>query len=159
MQRVQSDRADISIVSLLRYYVAVERTLHLNPVPDATLRAWEALSEIQEKGIAMLRPGVRCCDIAAEINELLHEQGLLKTKVAGFGYSKGITGSYYGREAGLELREYNETALQPNMVISMMLNNFIPALGGLRDLDCLAVTEDGSERLTNSPSGPEHCVV
>ena len=133
--------------------------MYVDPVPDTAMKVWQSLTEIQEHGISLLRPGTRCCDIAHEINALLHEKDLLKNKFTGFGYSKGILGTYYGREAGLEIREYNETALQPNMVLAMMVNNFVPGIGGFRDLDSVVITQDGPEQLTKAPRGPKHCIM
>ena len=45
-------------------------------------------------------PGARCCDIAAELNSLLLERGLLEFRTFGYGHSFGIISHYYGREVG-----------------------------------------------------------
>ena len=37
----------------------------------------------------------------------------------GYGHSFGVLSHYYGREAGLELREDIDTVVRPGMVISM----------------------------------------
>ena len=70
---------------------------------------------------------------------------------------------YYGREAGLELREDIETVLVPGMVVSMepmiTVPEGEPGAGGYREHDMLIVTENGAENLTGFPFGPEHNVV
>lgn len=70
---------------------------------------------------------------------------------------------YYGREAGLELREDIDTVLEPGMVISMepmlTIPQSMPGAGGYREHDILIITEDGAENITDFPYGPEHNIV
>ena len=70
---------------------------------------------------------------------------------------------YYGREAGLELREHVETVLEPNMVLSMEPHITIPqaepGAGGYREHDVLIVHDHGSENITKFPFGPEYNIV
>ena len=70
---------------------------------------------------------------------------------------------YYGREAGLELREDVETVLEPNMVVSMEPMIMIPegqaGAGGYREHDILVLNETGAEDITSFPFGPEHLLV
>jgi creatinase len=58
-------------------------------------------------------------DIAAELNEIYKQHDLLDYRTFGYGHSFGVLCHYYGREAGLELREDIETVLEPGMVVSM----------------------------------------
>ena len=70
---------------------------------------------------------------------------------------------YYGREAGLELREDIETILEPNMVVSMepmiMLPDGVPGAGGYREHDILVLTKDSAENITAFPYGPRYNIV
>ena len=70
---------------------------------------------------------------------------------------------YYGREAGLELREDIDTVLEPGMVVSMepMLTvpQGTPGAGGYREHDILVIGEQGAENITGFPYGPEHNIV
>ena len=56
----------------------------------------------------------------------------LKHRSFGYGHSFGALCHYYGREAGLELREDVETVLEPGMVLSMEVGTlyiiFLPTL-------------------------------
>ena len=74
-----------------------------------------------------------------------------------------VLGHYYGREAGLELREDCETILTKDMVVSMEPCFTIPqgmdGAGGYREHDILIVKENGSENITKFPFGPEHNVI
>lgn len=145
------------------YYTALERTLFLGHASDAHLRIWEANVAVHRRGIELLRPGVRCCDIAAELNEMYREQGLLGFRSFGYGHSFGVLSHYYGREAAVELREDVETVLRPGMVVSMepMLSipEGMPGAGGYREHDILVITEDGGDDITGFPFGPEHNIV
>ncbi|MDE0060405.1 MAG: aminopeptidase P family protein [Defluviicoccus sp.] len=145
------------------YYTALERTLFAEECSDEHLRLWKINVEVHEAGIGLIRPGARCCDIAAELNRIYARHGLLENRTFGYGHSFGVLCHYYGREAGLELREDVTTVLQPDMVVSMepmiMIPEGRPGAGGYREHDILVVTEDGAEDITRFPYGPEHNIV
>ena len=145
------------------YYTALERTLFFDYASERHLEIWEINIEVHRRGLEIVKPGVRCCDIAAELNEIFRKHDLLKYRTFGYGHSFGTLSHYYGREAGLELREDIETVLEPNMVISIepmvMLPEGLPGAGGYREHDILLVTEDGSENITKFPFGPEHNII
>ncbi|MGF1551791.1 MAG: aminopeptidase P family protein [Paracoccaceae bacterium] len=145
------------------YYTALERTLFLGEPDAASLRIWRANVETHELGLSMIRPGVKCSDICANLNAFLAGRDLLKYRSFGYGHSFGVLSHYYGREAGLELREDVDTVLAPGHVVSMEPMLTIPAdepgAGGYREHDILVVTEDGAENVTRFPYGPEHNVV
>ena len=145
------------------YYTALERTLFLGDVDAESLKLWEANVAAHEFGMSLLKPGARCCDIALQINDFLQERDLLDYRTFGYGHSFGVLSHYYGREAGLELREDIETVLQPGMVVSMepMLTvaEGKPGAGGYREHDILVITDDSHENITGFPYGPEHNVI
>ena len=145
------------------YYVALERTLFCQSATDEHLRLWEINCRVHDAGKALIVPGVRCCDIAGELNQIYREYDLLKYRSFGYGHSFGVLCHYYGREAGLELREDIETVLAPNMVVSMEPMITIPeslaGAGGYREHDILVVTEDGNRNITGFPYGPEHNII
>lgn len=145
------------------YYTALERTLFFGEPDAASLRLWEINVEVHEAGQKLIKPGVRCCDIAAELNEIYAKYNLLNYRTFGYGHSFGVLSHYYGREAGLELREDIETVLQPGMVVSMepmiMLPEGMPGAGGYREHDILVVTEDGAENITGFGYGPKHNII
>lgn len=84
--------------------------------------------------------------------------GVLAHRILGYGHSIGILCHHFGREAGLELREDIETVLSPGMAVSIepiiMIPEGMPGVGGYREHDILAVTENGSEDITGFPCGP-----
>ena len=145
------------------YYVALERTLFFDHADDASLRLWKINCEVHEAGMELIRPGTRCGDIATELNKIFDAHGLLPNRTFGYGHSFGVLSHYYGREAGLELREDIETVLEPGMVVSMepmiMIPEGTPGAGGYREHDIMVVTDKGAENITNFPYGPEHNTI
>ncbi len=145
------------------YYHALERTLFYDHCSDEHLRLWEINCTVHRRGLALIRPGARCMDIASELNEIYREHGLLEYRTFGYGHSFGTLCHYYGREAGLELREDIETVLEPGMVVSMEPMIMIPegeaGAGGYREHDILIITGDGAENVTRFPFGPDHNVI
>jgi creatinase len=145
------------------YYTALERTLHLGEPDRATLALWEANVATHELGLSLIRPGARCSEITAALNGFLAGRDLLRFRSFGYGHSFGVLSHYYGREAGLELREDVDTVLAPGMVVSMepMLTvpEGTPGAGGYREHDILVVGVDGAENVTRFPYGPAHNVV
>ena len=145
------------------YYTALERTLFCDHVDDVSLDIWEKNVAVHRRGLELIKPGARCKDIAIELNEMYREWDLLKYRSFGYGHSFGVLCHYYGREAGVELREDIDTELKPGMVVSMepmvMLPEGAPGAGGYREHDILIVKEDGAENITGFPFGPEHNII
>ncbi|WP_299880678.1 aminopeptidase P family protein [uncultured Cocleimonas sp.] len=145
------------------YYVALERTLFAESASDEHLRMWEVNCKVHDEGKKLIVPGARCCDIAYALNEIYAEHDLLQYRTFGYGHSFGVLCHYYGREAGLELREEVETVLEKDMVVSMepmiMLPEGMPGAGGYREHDILVLTDDGANNITGFPYGPEHNII
>jgi len=145
------------------YYTALERTLFCKELTDENIRLWEINCQVHDAGKELLKPGVVCGDIAKQLNEIYLEHDLLKYRTFGYGHSFGVLSHYFGREAGLELREDIETVLEPNMVISMepmiTIPDGKPGAGGYREHDILLITEEGNENFTGFPYGPENNVI
>jgi len=145
------------------YYTALERTLFLNDIDDASLKAWEANIKVHKKGLELIKPGVKCSEICHELNDLFAQLGYLQYRTFGYGHSFGVLSHFYGRESGLELREDVDTILEPNMVVSMepmiMIPEGKPGAGGYREHDILVINENGAENITKFPFGPEHNIV
>ncbi len=145
------------------YYVALERTLFAETVSDEHLRLWEVNCKVHDEGKRLIKPGARCCDIANTLNEIYAEHNLLQYRTFGYGHSFGVLCHYYGREAGLELREDVDTVLEPGMVVSMepmlMLPEGNPGAGGYREHDILVVNDQGATNITGFPYGPEQNII
>jgi len=145
------------------YYTALERTLFVGEVDDASMKAWEANVKVHRHGLKLIKPGVKCSKVTAELNNLFSELGYLHRRTFGYGHSFGLLSPYYGREGKLEFREDVETVLKPNMVVSMEPMIFIPegepGAGGYREHDILVLNKNGAENITKFPLGPEHNII
>ena len=160
----QGDILSLNVFPMISgYYTALERTLFVGEVDDASLKAWEANVKVHKRGIELIKPGVKCSEITAELNGLFSELGYLEYRTFGYGHSFGVLSHYYGREGKLELREDVETILAPNMVVSMepmiLIPEEKPGAGGYREHDILVINENSSEDISKFPFGPEHNVI
>jgi creatinase len=145
------------------YYTALERTLFCEYASEENLRLWEINCNVHRRGLALIKPGVKCSDIAEELNEIYREHDLLQYRSFGYGHSFGVLSHYYGREAGVELREDVDTVLEAGMVVSMEPMIMIPegqaGAGGYREHDILIINEDNVENITKFPFGPEYNIL
>lgn len=146
------------------YYTALERTLFLGEPDARSLELWNINVEVHKRGLELIKPGAVCKDIAAELNEIYISHGLLPNRTFGYGHSFGVLSHYYGREAGLELREDIETVLEPGMVVSMepmiTVADGEPGAGGYREHDILVIGEDDTvENITKFGFGPENNII
>ncbi len=145
------------------YYTALERTLFFDEPDQRSLELWNINVEVHRAGLELIKPGISCAEIANTLNEIYIGYGLLPNRTFGYGHSFGVLCHYYGREAGLELREDIDTVLEPGMVVSMepmiMVPEGEPGAGGYREHDILVIGPDGAENITRFPFGPEHNIV
>ena len=160
----KGDIISINCFSMISgYYQALERTMFLDSATERQLEVWDINCRVHRKGCELIRPGAVCKDIANELNEMYIEHDLLKYRTFGYGHSFGTLCHYYGREAGLELREDVDTVLEPGMVLSMEPMVTIPegqdGAGGYREHDMFIVNESGAENVTKFPLGPENNIV
>lgn len=145
------------------YYTALERTLFVGEPDEASLKIWEANVGAHELGLSLIKQGATCSGICSEINSYFEELNLLQYRTFGYGHSFGVLSHYYGREAGLELREDIDTELTDGMVVSMepmlTLPNGIAGAGGYREHDIVVLDNGEVENITGFPYGPEHNIV
>ena len=145
------------------YYTALERTLFIGEPDTASLTLWEANVGAHELGLSLIREGATCAGICAQINDYFAERDLLQYRSFGYGHSFGLLSHYYGREAGLELREDIDTELTTGMVVSMepmlTIPEGQPGAGGYREHDIVVLGEDGPENITGFGYGPAHLIV
>ena len=111
----------------------------------------------------LLQPGASCIEVTEKINQFFAERDLLQYRTFCYGHSFAVLSHYYGREAGLELREDIDTVLTPGMVISMepllTIGQGQAGAGGYCEHDILVITEAGNENITGYPYGPEFNVI
>ena len=145
------------------YYTALERTLWVGEPDSSSLKIWEANVKAHELGLSLIKEGISCSAICSEINKFFESQDLLQYRTFGYGHSFGVLSHYYGREAGLELREDIDTVLERSMVVSMepmlTIPQGKPGAGGYREHDIIILTEDGPDNITQTSFGPAHNII
>ena len=132
------------------YALGFDRPVRIGstPIEAETRLIIDAAREAQEAALGAVRPGVRACDVHLAAVAALEQHGLgrhlLHRSGRGVGASEG--------EAP-ELRDSDETPLEPGMVITVEPGCYIPTVGGARFGDTVLVTGDGYEPLTSLELG------
>ena len=134
------------------YMEAVERTLALGDISPAHQAYYDAIVESQRQAIAAVGPGVPCSEVDRAGREVLEAAGYTNV-VAGTGLARGIITEWEGRIDSSNLRDYNATPLEPNIVLTVEPWAVEPEMGAPRHCDVVRVTETGREVMTKARSG------
>jgi Xaa-Pro aminopeptidase len=139
------------------FYADMTRTVCLGE-PSKELQAmYNAVLQAHTASVAILRPGVRCCDVhRASVNvfeSLGHTTtgaGTLFTHAEGFVHS---VGHGLGKNVHEEPRVgmISEDVLQTGDVITIEPGLYYKHIGGVRLEDLFVITKDGYEQLTSLP--------
>ncbi|MFN0193048.1 MAG: ectoine hydrolase DoeA [Aestuariivirga sp.] len=131
-----------------RYHAPLSRTVYLGKPPQKFLDAEKAVLEATEAGLAKVRPGNTCEDVAIAFFDTLAKHGFSKDSRAG--YSIGLSYPPDWGERTMSLRRGDKTELKPNMTL-----HFMPALwledGGLELSETILITPQGAECLCKTP--------
>ncbi|WP_276302232.1 M24 family metallopeptidase [Halorussus lipolyticus] len=106
----------------------------------------ETVREAQQTAVEAVEPGVLAEDIDRKAREVIEEAGYGDEFVhrTGHGVGLDVHESPY-------IVEGNETELEPGMVFSVEPGIYLPGEFGVRIEDLVVVTDDGCERLNDSP--------
>jgi len=133
-----------------RYHCPQSRTLFLGRAPQKYLDAEKAVLEAVAAGMAQIKPGNLCQDVARAFNSTLNSLGFEKDSRCG--YSIGLSYPPDWGERTMSFRAGDQTVLRPGMTF-----HFMPALwlddGGLEITEPVLVTQTGGEYLCNTPRG------
>jgi Xaa-Pro aminopeptidase len=122
------------------------RTVHLGRPKADERRAYEAVLEAQEAGVAAVMPGVSCAEVDEAARSVLRRAGLAEA----FSHSTG-------HGLGLEIHEPprigagQTTGLLSGMVITIEPGVYLAGQFGIRIEDMVAVTQSGGQVLTPAP--------
>jgi Xaa-Pro aminopeptidase len=129
------------------YCMELERTFVFGSPTKEQACALEAVNEAFEAGKKSIGPGVPASDIDQLTRGMLKKRGYGERIFHGTGHAHGIMIGSAGREESGELRIYNKTLLQPNM-----LNSVEPAVfnqdAAYRHSDVMLITDTGASCLT-----------
>ncbi len=128
------------------YYAQLCRTLVIGPPSEVQSRAFEVYHEAAEAGEAVLRGGVRACDIARAENDVFRRHGLGAyttsdyTRVRGHGQGLFV-------DSKPHILEDVDVALPAGAVVVVHPNPYHPEAGYIVFGDTSIITRDGFERL------------
>lgn len=128
------------------YCSDMTRTFFTGEPSEEERKVYELVRQAQAAAEALVKPGVRLCDIDAAARDLITE--------AGYGpYFNHRLGHFIGledHEAG-DVSAVNENVVTPGMCFSIEPGIYLPGKFGVRIEDLVLVTEDGCEVLNHYP--------
>ena len=143
--------------SVNRYHAAMTRCAFVGDPPDMLLRGIEVNTDALKQAKAVVRPGVRACDV--------FEIARARIDGANIGYRQGRRVAYAlgtafppGWDEGHIISiNVNETrSLQQGMVFHLITTMRLPELGAIGCSDTVLVTEDGCVTLTSGVAQKVH---
>lgn len=114
--------------------------------PDGFERVHEAVLSALNAGIDAVEPGVRAGDVDAAARNALAEYGYADRFTHGTGHGVGLAA-----HERLSIAPDEATTLEPGMVFSVEPGVYFEDEYGVRLEDLVVVTDDGCERLNESP--------
>lgn len=118
------------------------RTVFYKSASEKAKEVFNIVLEANKRAIAMVKPGVRFCDIDNAAREYITEKGYGKYFTHRTGHSIGIETHDMG-----DVSSINTDILKPGMIFSVEPGIYLPGEFGVRIEDLVLVTEDGHELL------------
>lgn len=141
-----------------RYYADMTRTFVKGEPDDELEKMYDAVLEVQETALSMIRAGVNGRDVHDKVSDILHEKGYKTTKHDQRPGEPLTEGFFHGtgHGVGLEVHEAPRIStadeeLKAGDVVTVEPGLYEPGVGGVRIEDLVVVTEDGCRNLTNFP--------
>lgn len=137
------------VLTRVNGYAAESERTYFTAEPSAEVRkAFVAMMEARRIAFSMIRPGVRCGELDAAVNEYLRNEGYTgeDQRLHRTGHGLGL-----GNHEAPWIAEGSQDRLAENMVISIEPGIYLRGVGGIRHSDAVLVTKDGFERLTRFP--------
>lgn len=134
------------------YYAENERTIIIKDLKDKYMKAYEAMLEANSRTKDIMKPGISIAEVYNYVVEAFREAG----------FSDNLPGRI-GHGIGLGIHEYpsispfTDLKLKKGMVLTVEPGLVFPEWGSVRHSDTVAITENGIEVLTVSPS-PEKII-
>ena len=128
------------------YCSDMTRTFYYKTVSDRCRTIYETVRAANEAAEALIRPGVRLCDLDAAARDLIAARGYGPAFNHRLGHFIGLGEHEYGDvSAGFDW------AVEPGMIFSIEPGIYLPGDTGVRIEDLVLVTEDGAELLNKYP--------
>jgi Xaa-Pro aminopeptidase len=127
------------------YCADLTRTVALGYADDRLRETHAAIVAGMDAGIARLRPGIVACDAATAATEAIQARGMEAAHVLGHGVGLSV------HEWPWVSPEEDGVTLAAGMLSTAEPGIYDPAWGGVRVEECVLITEDGPEILSNAP--------
>lgn len=124
------------------YCSDMTRTVFYKEAPQKAKEVFNIVLEANKRAIAMVKPGVRFCDIDNAAREYITEKGYGKYFTHRTGHSIGIETHDMG-----DVSAINTDTLKEGMIFSVEPGIYLPGEFGVRIEDLVLVTKDGHEIL------------
>ena len=124
------------------YCSDMTRTFYCKSVDDEQAEIHDLVRTAVEKAEAVIKPGVRFCDIDAQARDLIDEAGYSEYWKIRLGHFIGQEDHEYG-----DVSPINKNVAEPGMIFSIEPGIYIEGKYGVRIEDLVLVTEDGHELL------------
>lgn len=124
------------------YCSDMTRTFYCKSVDEEQVTIHDLVRTAVEKAEAIIKPGVRFCDIDAQARDLIGEAGYGEYWKIRLGHFIGQEDHEYG-----DVSPINKNVAEPGMIFSIEPGIYIEGKYGVRIEDLVLVTEDGYELL------------
>ena len=124
------------------YCSDMTRTFYCKSVDEEQAAIHDLVRTAVEKAEAIIKPGVRFCDIDAQARDLIGEAGYGEYWKIRLGHFIGQEDHEYG-----DVSPINKNVAEPGMIFSIEPGIYIEGKYGVRIEDLVLVTEDGYELL------------
>ncbi|SDN50652.1 M24 family metallopeptidase [Acetanaerobacterium elongatum] len=124
------------------YCADMTRTYFYRSVPEKLREVYGLVQQANAAARAIIKPGVRFCDIDAAARNIIAEAGYGSFFTHRLGHSIGIEVHEYG-----DVSSVNENPVEEGMVFSIEPGIYLPDIGGVRIEDLVLVTANGCETL------------
>lgn len=124
------------------YCSDMTRTVFYKEAPEKAKEVFEIVLEANKRAIALVKPGVRFCDIDAAARDYITEKGYGKYFTHRTGHSIGLECHDMG-----DVSSVNTDCVQEGMIFSIEPGIYLPGEFGVRIEDLVLVTKDGHENL------------
>ncbi len=132
-----------------RYCSDMTRTFFFGEPDAESARVYDVVRRANEAAEALVRPGVRFCDLDRAARGVIEDAGYGPYFTHRLGHSIGLE----DHEPG-DVSSVNEDVVEPGMTFSIEPGVYLPGRTGVRIEDLVLVTEDGAEVLNAYPKEP-----
>lgn len=128
------------------YCSDMTRTVVIGQGSEEQKRVYDIVLGAQEAALAVIRPGIRGCEVDEAARKVISDAGYGDCFGHGLGHSVGLM--IHERPC---FSSKDETVLEPGMVITVEPGIYIEGAFGVRIEDLVVITEDGCRNLTHAP--------